>query len=85
VRSLIENHHQLAYQLAIMHTLVEIQRLYDGNYPISINHFNRSTNKPEFKGFDKGTGESNRKANFCVDGKPLNQKDYPGTILPTSC
>jgi RHS repeat-associated protein len=29
VRSLIENHHQLAYQLAIMHTLVEIQRLYD--------------------------------------------------------
>lgn len=32
------------------------------------------------------TEAANNRASFlCENGKPLNQKDYPGTILPTGC
>jgi hypothetical protein len=35
--------------------------------------------------FDEKLAANNRNNFLCVNGKPLDQKVYEGTILPTSC
>jgi RHS repeat-associated protein len=42
-------------------------------------------NAPNFMGYIKQLGKTNRIDNLCVNGMHLKQTDYSGTILPATC
>ena len=85
-RRLIVNHHQLAFQLAINHTLAEIQRLYDATANIQFPVNNLAGNDTSLKLHDifllsKGSFTQNDFANHNIKLDTLYDKNIAGGIL----